>query len=77
MYRSTKKSMNDENWRNEYKTWRPDLKPFQIKLLDEGAGSQSQACILNDMWCEWKSIAAHKSIQEIANKSLLIKDPWE
>ena len=41
--------MNDENWQTQYKEWK-ELKPFQIKLLEEGAESQSQAWILNDMW---------------------------
>ena len=56
---------------------KPDLKPFQIKLLEEGAQSQNQAFILNDMWCEWKSIAVKRKIQDISSDSLLIKDPWE
>ncbi len=69
--------MNDENWKEELKLWKPGLKPFQIKLLEQGAKSQSQACILNDMWCEWKEIAVKKKLNEIAKKSLSIQDPWQ
>ena len=69
--------MNDENWKKEFIQWKPDLKPFQIKLLEEGAQSQNQAFILNDMWCEWKAIAVKRKIQDISSDSLLIKDPWE
>ena len=72
-----RKSMNDANWKEEFKKWRPDLKPFQIKLLEEGAISQSQACLLNDMWCEWKKIATNRQVEELSNKPLVIHDPWE
>jgi len=68
--------MNDENWKEEFKQWKPGLKPFQIKLLEEGAQSQSQALMLNDMWCEWKSLAVKRKLAEIAGNSILIKDPW-
>ena len=69
--------MNDENWKEEFKRWKLDLKPFQIKLLDEGAHSQSQTLMLNDMWCEWKKLATTKKLNKNAGKSLLIADPWE
>ncbi len=69
--------MNDENWRDEFKQWKPGLKPFQIKLLDEGAQSQNQQWLLNDMWCEWKKLAVKKEIKKIAGPHLEIKDPWE
>ena len=69
--------MNDENWKEEFKQWRPDLKPFQIRLLEEGAKSQSQALMLTDMWCEWKNLAVKRKLGEISYKPLLIEDPWE
>ncbi len=69
--------MNDENWKEEFKQWKPDLKAFQIKLLEEGAQSQNQACILNDMWCEWKDIAVKRKIKEISGKASVIEDPWQ
>jgi len=69
--------MNDENWKEEFKLWNPSLKPYQIKLLEEGASSQNQACILNDMWCEWKDIAVKRKIKDIARKASFIEDPWE
>ncbi len=68
--------MNDANWREEFKQWKPGLKPFQIKLLEEGAQSQSQALMLSDMWCEWKNIAVKRKIDQIAGKSLALEDPW-
>ena len=55
--------MNDENWKEQFKEWKTNLKPFQIKLLEEGAQSQSQALTLNDMWCEWKNLAVKKILK--------------
>ena len=69
--------MNDENWKEEFKQQKPDLKPFQKKLLEEGAQSQSQALMLGDMWCEWKSLAVKRKLAEISGHSLLINDPWD
>lgn len=68
--------MNDENWKEEFKQWKPGLKPFQVKLLEEGAVSQSQTLMLNDMWCEWQTIAIKKKIDKIAGKTLVLEDPW-
>ena len=68
--------MNDENWKEEFKQRKPGLKAFQIKLLEEGAESQNQAWLLNDMWCEWKDIAVKRKIKAIASKSLMLEDPW-
>ncbi len=69
--------MNDENWKEEFKEWKPCLKPIELKLLEEGAQTQNQACILNDMWCEWKDISVKRKIKEIAGKSLVVEDPWK
>ncbi len=68
--------MNDENWKEEFKEWKPSLRPFQIKLLEQGAKSQSQALMLNDMWCEWKSLAVKRNIDQISSKPFNIEDPW-
>ena len=70
--------MNDENWKEEFKQWNPDLKPFQIKLLEEGAQSQNQAFILNDMWCEWKEIKDLKEAElpSIDHSKHESSDPW-
>ena len=46
------------------------------ELLDDGAQSQSQAFILNDMWCEWKKLAVKRKVEEIAGKTVAINDPW-
>ncbi len=68
--------MNDENWKEEFKQWKQGLKPFQVKLLDEGAQSQNQQWLINDMWCEWRKIAVRRKIKEIARPHLVIEDPW-
>ncbi len=68
--------MNDENWKQELKEWKSNLKPFQIKLLNEGARSQSQALLLNDMWCEWKELASKRRIDAIDGIFSGIPDPW-
>ena len=59
--------MKDENWKEEFKEWKPDLKPFQIKLLEEGAQSNSQTLMLGDMWCEWKDLVLKKKLDDIAD----------
>ncbi len=69
--------MNDENWQEEYKQWKHCLKSFQIKLLENGAQSQSQQWLLNDMWCEWKTLAIKRNLNKIAGQALVIEDPWE
>ncbi len=69
--------MNDENWKEEFKKWKAGLKPFQIKLLEEGAQSQNQQWLLNDMWCEWKVLAVKRKLNKISGRTLLIDDPWE
>ena len=43
--------MNEENWKIHYKKWKK-LKPYQIKLIDDGPKSQSQAWLLKPKWCE-------------------------
>ena len=62
--------MDDQNWVDEYKEW-VQLRPHQIKLLDQGAQSQSQAWLINTMWSKWKEIKETKNSQ-----SKLFEDPW-
>ncbi|ABX08556.1 hypothetical protein [Prochlorococcus marinus] len=69
--------MNDENWKEEFKQLKTNLKPLQIRLLEEGAKSQSQALMLNDMWCEWKDLASKKKLNEPSKDPLAAKDPWD
>ncbi len=69
--------MNDENWKEEFKQWNPGLKAFQIKLLEEGTQSLSQALMLNDMWCQWKDLAAKRKLNETVPNPLVIEDPWD
>ena len=72
------KPMQDENWIEEYKQWKKDLKPFQIKLLDEGGQTQSQQWLINAMWCDWKEIKKLKDTELPPLNSLKdAKDPWE
>ena len=52
----------DESWTEQYKKWK-DLKPYQLKLLDEGPKSQSQAWLYNSMWCDWKDIKLIKETE--------------
>ena len=63
--------MNDENWKEELKEWNPNLKPYQIKLLDEGARSNSQTLILSDMWLEWKELLVKRELKEITWDSMI------
>ena len=45
--------MPEEIWKIHYKKWKK-LKPYQIRLIDDGPKSQSQARLMNSMWCgEW------------------------
>ena len=67
--------MNDDNWKEELKKWRPNLKPFQVKLLDDGAQTQSQTLMLCDMWCEWKNLAVKRELNKVSNESEIL-DPW-
>ena len=54
-----------------------NLKPYQIKLIDDGPKSQSQARLLNSMWCEWIDLK-RKNIPEISNDDISYwTDPWE
>ncbi len=69
--------MNDENWKEEYKQWKQGLKSFQIKLLEDGAQSQNQQWLINDMWCEWKDLAIKRELNKIANPTFIADDPWE
>ena len=67
--------MNDQNWKEEFKRWKPNLKPFQVQLLEDGARSQSQTLMLCEMWCEWKDLAIKRGL----NKKTMdeaIEDPW-
>ena len=68
--------MNDENWKKEFMELKTNLKPYQIKLLEEGPQSNSQTLMLSDMWLEWKDLVAKREINKIG-KYLDIDDPWE
>ena len=68
--------MSEENWKIQYKQWK-DLKPYQIKLIDDGPKSQSQAWLFNSMWCEWMDLKKNNgSVIFDENNSRSI-DPWE
>ena len=68
--------MNKESWKDQYKQWKK-LKPYQIKLIDDGPKSQSQAWLLNSMWCEWVDLKRINSSEILTNKSSSFIDPWD
>ena len=68
--------MLDESWKSQFKKWK-DLKPYQIKLIDEGPNSQSQAWLLNSMWCEWKDMKKTRDTALPEMRSHIGSDPWE
>ena len=68
--------MIDESWKGQYKQWK-NLKPYQIKLIDDGPKSQSQAWLLNSMWCEWIDMKKMMSNDSIRIKPSHESDPWE
>ncbi|HGY5554441.1 MAG TPA: hypothetical protein ACN46L_02355 [Prochlorococcus sp.] len=71
--------MNDEDWKEQYKQWKEGLKPFQIKLLDEGSQSQSQQWLINAMWCDWKDLKESRQNEAPQNQhqETLCNDPWK
>ncbi len=64
-------TMNDENWKEELKEWNPKLKPYQLKLLDQGPKSNSQILTLSDMWLEWKDLLVERELKEIAEDTMI------
>ena len=68
--------MSNESWKDQYKQWK-NLKPYQIKLIDDGPKSQSQAWLLNSMWCEWMDLKKKNVLEISKNDSSYEKDPWE
>tara|TARA_Y100001968_G_scaffold141708_1_gene129531 strand:+ start:73 stop:282 length:210 start_codon:yes stop_codon:yes gene_type:complete len=68
--------MIEENWKIQYKQLK-NLKPYQIKLIDDGPKSQSQAWLLNSMYCEWMDMK-ELNLSEIPTKEISsLTDPWE
>ena len=68
--------MNKESWKDQYKQWK-NLKPYQIKLIDNGPKSQSQAWLLNSMWCEWMDMKKLNVSEFSTNELSSSTDPWE
>ena len=68
--------MSNENWKIQYKQWK-FLKPYQIKLIDEGPKSQSQAWLLNSMWCEWMDLKRKNGVEITEKDVSSFNDPWE
>ena len=65
----------DDNWKEEYKQLKK-LKPYQIKLLDQGAESQSQAWLISQMWSDWQNLK--KAIPDKSSiKSRPPQSEWE
>ena len=70
------KKMTDETWKDQYKQWK-NLKPYEIKLIDDGPKSQSQAWLLNSMWCEWMNLKKNNVTDGSIKDSSFGNDPWE
>ena len=68
--------MNKECWKEKYKKIK-DLKPYQIKLLDDGPQSLSQAWLFNYMWSEWNDIQKNRDYNLNVELSQEINDPWD
>tara|TARA_Y100001968_G_scaffold328112_1_gene374612 strand:- start:181 stop:390 length:210 start_codon:yes stop_codon:yes gene_type:complete len=68
--------MSEETWKNQYKKWK-SLKPYEIRLIDEGPNSQSQAWLLNSMWCEWMDLKKRKLSKMSEKDNSSWADPWE
>ena len=68
--------MSEETWKIQYKKWKI-LKPYQIRLIDDGPKSQSQAWLLNSMWSEWMDLK-REGVSEFVEKDISTwTDPWE
>ncbi len=68
--------MSEESWKDQYKQWK-SLKPYQIKLIDDGTKSQSQAWLLNAMWCEWMDLKRSNFVEDSKKDISSCTDPWE
>ena len=68
--------MSEETWKTQYKQWKI-LKPYQIKLIDEGPKSQSQAWLLNSMWCECMDLKRINISEPLKKEISSCNDPWE
>ena len=67
--------MEQVSWKDEYKKWK-DLKPFQVKLLEEGPTTLSQAWLINSMWSDWQEIKKIKETTLPRIKRQPAFDPW-
>ena len=67
-----KNSDENNSWIEEYTKWR-DLKPHQLRILNQPCKTQSQAWLYNQMWTEWQSIKKDK----IANENIQIEEKNE
>jgi len=69
--------MDEETWKIQYKQWKK-LKSYQIKLINDGPKSQSQAWLLNSMWCEWMDLKKINISETYPyNDSSNLTDPWD
>ncbi len=67
--------MIEGNWGIQYKKWK-NLKPYQIRLIDDTPKSQSLAWLLYSMWCEWMDLKRTNE-SKIPEKDISTIDPWE
>ena len=74
--RNLVKLMPEEIWKIQYKKWKK-LKPYQIRLIDDGPKSQSHEWLLNSMWCEWMDLK-DRNVSKNSEKGISSwTDPWE
>ena len=68
--------MSNEIWKAQYKKWK-NLKPYQIKLIDDGPKSQSQAWLINTMWSEWRDLKKINFSENSVKDYSTGNDPWD
>ena len=68
--------MDEETWKIQYKQQKK-LKSYQIKLINDGPKSQSQAWLLNSMWCEWMDLKRINVSETFNDNMSSLTDPWD
>ena len=64
-----KKSYDDSNWREEYKSYTPNKR--YIELLENGPKSLSQSWLLGALYNEWKQIKGYNKLDPKENEGQL------
>ena len=64
-----KKSYDDSNWREEYKSYTSNRR--YIELLENGPKSLSQSWLLGALYSEWKQIKGYDKLDPKENEGQL------